>query len=164
MGFLCKTSLLVACDNRRGLFLQLKTWGYLYYMGRNEIIAHWVTMAGRDWVSVQALMKAGQFMHALFFSHLVIEKLLKAHWVTGNLENEPPRIHDLEYLYNQTELNLSAEQVDLLSVMNAWNLEGRYQDYRDKFFKKATQTYAEEKIKQVDELRLWLLSNLQNKK
>ncbi len=117
-------------------------------------------MAERDWKSAQALLKEGQYMHALFFSHLVIEKLLKAHWIKTNTENEAPRVHDLEYLYNQTELTLPAAQVDFLSVVNAWNLEGRYQDYKDKFFKKASRTYTEEKLRLVNELRVWLLSEL----
>lgn len=120
-------------------------------------------MAGRDWKSVEALFKAGQFIHALFFSHLVIEKLLKAHWTRDNIENEPPRVHDLEFLYNQTELKLSAEQTDFLRIVNSWNLEGRYQDYKDKFYKIATKDYTEQKIKQVDELRVWLQSALQSK-
>jgi hypothetical protein len=102
---------------------------YLCLMGKKEIIAHWLTMAERDWKSVLALHEAGQHMHALFFSHLVIEKMLKA-------------LHDLEYLYNQTELKLSANQVDLLGVMNSWNLEGRYQDYKDKFYKRTTKSYT----------------------
>ena len=136
---------------------------YLCLMGKKEIIAHWLTMAERDWKSVLALHEAGQHMHALFFSHLVIEKILKAHWAKDNEESEPPRIHDLEYLYNQTELKLTADQVDLLGVMNSWNLEGRYQDYKDKFYKRTTKSYTEEKLKLVDQLRLCLLSELQNK-
>ena len=133
-------------------------------MGKNEIVGHWILMAERVWKSVEALFKEGQYMHALFFSHLVIEKLLKAIWANENTENEPPRVHDLEYLYNQTELKLTAEQVDFLSLMNSWNLEGRYQDYKDKFFKKATGSYTETKLKQVDALRLCLLSELPRKK
>lgn len=129
-------------------------------MGKKEIIVHWLTMAERDWKSVNALFEAGQFVHALFFSHLVIEKIIKAHWAKDNTENEPPRVHDLEYLYNQTELKMTAEQVDLLRVMNSWNMEGRYQDYKDKFYKNTTRTYTEGKLKQVDDLRLWLLSAL----
>lgn len=54
-----------------------------------------------------------------------------------------------------------ADDVDFLSVMNSWNIEGRYQDYKDKFFKKATKSYTEEKLKRVDTLRTWLLSELQ---
>jgi hypothetical protein len=38
-------------------------------MGKKEIIAHWLTMAERDWKSVLALHEAGQHMHALLFSH-----------------------------------------------------------------------------------------------
>ncbi|MBS1486506.1 MAG: HEPN domain-containing protein [Bacteroidetes bacterium] len=133
-------------------------------MGKNEIIAHWITMAERDWKSVEALLHAGQFMHALFFSHLVIEKLMKANWMHDNIEGQPPRIHDLEYLYNQTELSLTDKQVEFLGVLNAWNLEGRYQDYKDKLYKRANKSYAEEKINQVNELRLCLLSELQKKK
>jgi HEPN domain-containing protein len=130
-------------------------------MGKTEIIQHWINMGERDWKSVQTLAQNSQFVHALFFAHLVIEKLLKAHWIKANVENEAPRVHDLEFLYNQTELTLKAEEVDFLSVMNSWNLEGRYQDYKDKFFKRATKSYTEEKLKRVDTLRLWLLSELQ---
>lgn len=132
-------------------------------MGKKEIIEHWVGMAERDWKSVGALFEAGQYIHALFFCHLVIEKLLKAHWAKDNVENEPPRIHDLEFLYNQTELKLSTDHVDLLGIINSWNLEGRYQDYKDKFFKRASKAYTEEKLKAVDNLRLWLQSELQKR-
>lgn len=140
------------------------TFIYVCEMGKPEILKHWETMALRDWQSTQVLFKDGQFIHALFLGHLVIGKLLKAHWIKSNFENEAPRVHDLEYLYNQTELELSASEVDLLSVINAWNLEGRYQDYKDKFFKKASRSYTEEKLKLVDTLRIWLLSELQKTK
>ena len=136
---------------------------YICIVGKKEIIAHWITMAGRDWKSAEALFQVGQYIHTLFFCHLVIEKLLKASWARDNVENEVPRIHDLEYLYNQTELSLSPEQVDFLRLINSWNLEGRYQDYKDKFYKATTQAYTKEKLKKVDELRLWLLSELQKK-
>jgi HEPN domain-containing protein len=131
-------------------------------MGKSEIVAHWLLQAERDWRSVQALFREGQYMHALFFSHLVVEKLLKAHWVNNNVENEAPRVHDLEFLYNQTDLSMPAEQVEFLSIISSWNLEGRYQDYKDKFYQRATRQYTEEKLNQVDTLRTWLQLQLQN--
>ncbi len=130
-------------------------------MGKLEIQNHWINTADRDWQSVALLMEGKQFIHALFFCHLVIEKLLKAHWVKDNSENTPPRIHDLENLYNETELELSADQLDLIRVMNSWNLEGRYQDYKDKFYKNTTEAYTRAKIIQVDSLRIWLQSKMQ---
>ncbi len=79
------------------------------------------------------------------------------------MENEVPRIHDLEYLYSQTDMTLSSEQVDFLRLINSWNLDGRYQDYKDKFYKATTRTYTQEKLQKVDDLRLWLQSELQKK-
>lgn len=46
-------------------------------------------------------------MQALFFSHLVIDKLLKAIWVKENEENIPPFTHNLEHLYNQTRFGFT---------------------------------------------------------
>lgn len=132
-------------------------------MSKPEILKHWVQTAERDWQSVLLLFNGKQFVHALFFCHLVIEKILKAHWVKDNVESTPPRIHDLEHLYSETDIELSTEQLDLLRVMNSWNIEGRYQDYKDKFYKNTTAEYTQSKINQVDKLRLWLLSELQKK-
>ena len=121
-------------------------------------------MAERDWASAKLLFEGRQYVHALFFCHLVIEKLLKANWVKDNQETTPPRIHDLETICLQTELPISAERLDLMRVINSWNLEGRYDDYRDKFYKNTTAGYAQSKLEQVDNLRQWLLSELQSKR
>ncbi|MCA6393880.1 MAG: hypothetical protein IM606_01715 [Cytophagales bacterium] len=43
-------------------------------MSKKEIIAHWLTMAERDWKSVLALHEAGQHMHALFFLTWLLRK------------------------------------------------------------------------------------------
>jgi len=133
-------------------------------MGKAEVIEHWIFTAERDWQSVRLLFEGKQFVHALFFCHLVIEKLLKAHWVRDNDERTPPRIHDLEHLYSEAELQLNVEQIDLLRVMNSWNLEGRYQDYKDKFYKNTTEEYTGKKISEVDKLKAWLLSEMQNER
>lgn len=45
-------------------------------------------MAERDWASVGLLFEGNQYVHTLFFCHLVIEKLLKAHWVRDNEETK----------------------------------------------------------------------------
>lgn len=133
-------------------------------MGKSEIISHWLKMAERDWATVNLLHHGKQFIHALFFAHLVIEKILKAYWVRDNEESVPPFTHDLEHLYTQTELQLTNEQLDLIRVMNSWNLEARYQDYKDKFFKSLTADYTLMKLEEVEKLKVWLLSEWQNKK
>jgi HEPN domain-containing protein len=111
-------------------------------------------------LAVQALVASGNNVQALFFAHLVIEKLLKAHWVKDTNGNFPPRVHNLEFLLAQTNLLMTAEDIDELRIMNAWNIEGRYQDYRDMIYRTTTQIYTEEKMLIVDKIRTWLLNQL----
>ncbi len=126
-----------------------------------EIIKHWVTSAERDWKAVGDLAASGNNVHALFFAHLVIEKLLKAHLTKETKEPYPPRVHNLEYLVSQTSLNMTPEYVDELRIISAWNLEGRYQDYKDFIYKVSTDEYVREKLTIVNCIREWLLEELQ---
>ncbi len=125
-----------------------------------EVIEYWRKSADRDWKAVQDLMVSGNLIQALFFAHLVIEKLLKAHWVKDNEAALPPRTHNLEYLLSQTKLSMPMEEIDELRIMNAWNIEGRYQDYKDMLFKKTTKTYTTQKLKIVNKIREWLIEQL----
>ncbi len=98
-------------------------------MTKAEIITYWATASNRDWKASQDLAISGNFVQALFFAHLVIEKLLKAHWTKDNEGDFPPRTHNLEILLSQTTLSMPIEDIDELRIMSAWNTEGRYQDY-----------------------------------
>lgn len=129
-------------------------------MKKEEHISYWKNMALCDWESVIALYKSKQNMLSLFFAHLVIEKLLKAHFVKDNIENTPPFTHNLETIYNQTNLELDSKFYERLSVMNGWNIEGRYQDYKDKFYKMCTPAYAKVKIDETEELKRCLIQEL----
>ncbi len=59
-------------------------------MTKEEYIEYWKRMALRDWQTVLALQATHQNMQSLFFVHLVIKILLKAHFVKDNTENTPP--------------------------------------------------------------------------
>jgi HEPN domain-containing protein len=68
---------------------------------------------------------------ALFMLHLTIEKLFKAHWVKDNIDNFPPRTHDLQFLHNQADLDIPAEDYDYLAVVNQWSIDTRYPDLQE---------------------------------
>ncbi len=99
-------------------------------------------------------------MFCLFAFHLTIEKLLKAHWVKDNINDYPPRIHDLPELYNQTDLNLENGMFDYLSSINEWNIESRYPDYKLKIYQRATDQYLNEHLQKILELKKCLLKKL----
>ena len=129
-------------------------------MKKEQIIEYWANAANRDWKAAQDLASSSNLVQALFFAHLVIEKLLKAHWIKDNSEDFPPRTHNLEFLLSQTSLSVPLEDIDELRIMSAWNIEGRYQDYKDLIFRATTKTYVTEKFETVNRIREWLLEQL----
>ncbi len=122
-------------------------------------IDYWKREAERNWETANYLKAGKQNLMALFLFHLTIEKLIKAHWVKDNIDNFPPRTHDIQYLYNQTELNLP-EHYDFMAIVNNWNIDARYPDYRDKVYQLATDAYVVKQFEKVNSLRACLLENL----
>lgn len=62
---------------------------------------------------------------ALFMLHPTLEKLFKARLVKDNIDNFPPRTHALQFLHNQTDLDIPAEEYDYLAVVNQWRIDTR---------------------------------------
>jgi HEPN domain-containing protein len=99
---------------------------------KDQHIDYWLTSAKEDMETVDYLFSGGRFIHALFFIHLAMEKVLKAHWVKASEENIPPKTHNLIYLVEKSNLNLSEGDTDFLQKLNAYQIEGRYPDYLSK--------------------------------
>ncbi len=101
-------------------------------------------------------------MHALFFAHLAVEKLLKAHWVKENPGALPPRTHNLGIIAERLRLQLPSQFKEELQVITTWNMEARYQDYKDRFYKLCTVEYTSRKMSLVEELMQWLTEALRS--
>ena len=54
------------------------------------------------------------------------EKYVKAIWIKYNVENVPPRTHNLAFLMSRTTLEVPIEMTEIMIVVNKFNLEGRY--------------------------------------
>ena len=101
----------------------------------------------------------------MFFGHLVIEKLLKAFYAKIN-KNSPyaPKTHDLLYLANKMNLELTEEQKVLLDTISDFNMNARYDDYKKEFQLKCTDEYTKKQLKNIEEIRIWLKNLLITKK
>lgn len=130
-------------------------------MDKQDHIKYWVDSAENDWITVESLNENGRFVHALFFAHLALEKLCKAHWVKDNPEGYPPKTHNLVYLISQTSLNIIQSQKDFLLLMNDFQLEGRYPDYQQKIFRICDSKKTNEILNEVKKIKSWLISSLQ---
>ncbi len=131
-------------------------------MDTHEQIAYWHRSALRDWEAAGDLFGSGRNMHALFFAHLAVEKLLKAHWVNENPGALPPRTHNLGIIAERLRVKLPSQFKDELQVITTWNMEARYQDYKDRFYRLCTVEYTSRKMSIVEELLQWLTEALRS--
>ena len=114
-------------------------------MERDEIVRYWRKSSDDDYQVMQSLFANRHYVWALFLSHLVVEKLLKAYHVK-NVDTNYPRIHNLVEIAAKATLDLSPEQKVFLVELTTFNLKERYPDYKNRFQKKATRQFAESKI------------------
>ena len=129
-------------------------------MTKQDHINYWITSAAGDRNSIEALFNTQNYQQALFWGHLMIEKLIKAHWIKDNADNHPPRIHNLVFLHDQTTLNLDKEQTDFLGRLNNFQLEGRYPDLKFRMLKLCTMELSAEIIEQIKIIEQCLLNKL----
>jgi HEPN domain-containing protein len=90
-------------------------------------IDYWRTSSNEDFAAAESLLEKGHLRHSLFFAHLAIEKMLKAH-VMRQTKEIPPRIHNLIRLTELAKLRLDEERKEFLREFGAYQLEGRYPD------------------------------------
>ncbi|MBM3151298.1 MAG: HEPN domain-containing protein [Chloroflexi bacterium] len=91
-------------------------------------VAHWRKGATEAWEAADDLInKDRRILFGLFFVHLALEKIIKAH-VWRVKEDAPPRIHNLVRLAELAGLTLDDTNKNILSEINEFNIEGRYSD------------------------------------
>ncbi len=119
-------------------------------------IDFWRGSADEDFAAAESLLEKGHLRHSLFFAHLGIEKMLKAH-VTRQTEDIPPRTHNLIRLTEIAGLKIDAEQEKFLRKFNVYQLEGRYPDSEQVSFNLG---FAREKMSRAREMLKWLRKQL----
>jgi HEPN domain-containing protein len=115
-------------------------------------IDYWRDGSGEDFEVARELVDLGRTRHGLFFAHLALEKMLKAHVcrATGELA---PKIHNLLRLAELAKLSISNQQRVILGRFNQYQLEGRYPD---KLPKPASKNKAKAALKEGEEILVWL--------
>lgn len=108
---------------------------------------------------MQNLIKTKEFSWALFLGHLVIEKLLKALYVR-RLEKHPVFFHDLLRLAKKIDIELPTAYDEWLDEITTFNLNARYDDYKQSFNQLCTIDFASEWIEKIETIRKWLISQL----
>jgi HEPN domain-containing protein len=116
-----------------------------------RIVKYWLATAEHDYETMASLFKSKRYSDCLFFGHIVLEKILKAH-VVKKTKKEAPKMHNLVMLEELSGLNLEIEDKEFLSVVNRFNMRTRYPDVKLNFYKLCTREYAKintDKIKKL---------------
>jgi HEPN domain-containing protein len=128
-------------------------------MDKESLIKYWVEAAELDLPVIDHLYEKGDYVWSLFLSHLVLEKILKAHYAKDN-ETVPPKIHDLVKLAKCTSLTITASQEEYLDFVNDFNIESRYPKEKFELYKICTKEFCREHIDKIKEMYKWLKSQL----
>jgi len=96
-------------------------------MDIDKQVEYWTTSSAEDLVAAETLLEKGCLRQGLFFVHLALEKMLKAHVVRAT-SDVPPRIHNLVRLAQLAGLKIDNEQERFLRRFDLYQLEGRYPD------------------------------------
>jgi HEPN domain-containing protein len=120
---------------------------------------HWISSSDKDSITMFHLYNSKDYSWSLFIGHIVIERLLKAA-VVIRISDHAPFTHDLTKLAKLSQLSFSEEHLDWLDTISAFNLNARYDSYKETFYKKCTFEYTSEWIDKIKILQTWIKEKL----
>jgi HEPN domain-containing protein len=128
-----------------------------------NLVAYWQKIAKHDWETMQVLYKTKRYSDSLFFGHIVLEKILKAHVVISTKQHAP-YTHNLVKLAELAELNISKDEMKFLSAVNKFNIRCRYPEYKIDIYKLCNKTYTDSYLNKTLTIYEKLCKNLKQKK
>lgn len=128
-------------------------------LDKQRIADAWIESADKDYKTMLDLYQTKNNSWALFMGHLVIEKLLKALFVKVK-GDYPPLIHDLRRICERADIKLDMEQQIVFDSISRFNINARYDDYKQSFYRLCTDSFTAEWIEKIEKCRLWIKEKL----
>jgi len=122
---------------------------------QQKLVRYWRNGSRRSLRLARDVFARKYYDHAVFCAHLALEKLLKS-MVVERAARHAPHSHDLLYLAGLAKIELDTEQQQAFAEINAFNIEGRYQEEKLEFHRRITKAHAERWLKAIEVLYLWL--------
>ena len=124
-------------------------------MTQKQVITYWYESAARNRIAAEDNFKLGHHDWCLFLWQLTLEKVLKG--IITKKGITPPPTHNLKKLLIIS--GIRAEKFhDLLDEISSFNLEARYDDYKQSFYQKADVKFTQKWKNHCEEIYQWLLN------
>ena len=94
-----------------------------------KLVKYWQETAAYDYDTMKSLVKSRRYASSLFFGHIVLEKILKA-LVVNQTKAHALYTHNLILLMKISKVELNKSEIDLLKMVNDFNIEARYPEYK----------------------------------
>jgi len=120
-------------------------------------VTYWSDGTLKAFRSVPHLIEHGFVVEALFWTHLAVEKALKAH-VTRTTGAVPPYTHNLVRLAELSAVSMNESQKRVCVELTRFQGMGRYPDIRQD--KEPDLNHAKQLIAESEHLWRWLLNRL----
>jgi len=124
-----------------------------------KVYQYWLSSSDNDYEALLNLFQSHNYNWALFLGHIVLEKLIKAYFVKKN-GTHAPYSHDLRLLAKKCEIEFPNEMMQQLDVITSFNINARYDSFKDDFQKKCTPEFSSEWINNIKRLRQWIKERL----
>ncbi len=125
----------------------------------DTVVNYWKDSADENFHTLENLLKSKDYNWALFIGHLVIEKLMKALYVKKH-QKHALFTHDLLRLSKKMEMTTTEEQEEWLDVISTFNLNARYDNYKQDFKRLCTEEFTKTWIERIKNIREWLILQL----
>ncbi len=120
-----------------------------------KTINHWIDTSDKDFHTMINLYASKDYHWSLFIGHIVIERLLKA-CVLKHTSKHAPFTHDLARLAKLSGIDFSNEHSDWFDTLTTFNLNARYDSYKEAFYRKCTYEFTTEWIEKIKTVRSWI--------
>jgi HEPN domain-containing protein len=106
-----------------------------------KVYQYWLLSSDNDYDAMIALYQSKKYNWALFLGHIVLEKLIKAYFVktTGT---HALYTHDLRLLAKKSGMELPHDMALHLDVITSFNINARYDSFKEDFYKKCTPEFS----------------------
>ncbi|MDR2584726.1 MAG: HEPN domain-containing protein [Prevotellaceae bacterium] len=124
-----------------------------------KVCLYWLSSSDNDYDVLLNLFQSRYYNWALFLGHIVLEKLLKAYYVKKKGAHAP-FTHDLRLLAKKCDSDFPADLALQLDVITSFNINARYDSFKEDFQKKCTPEFSNEWFNNIKTIRQWIKEKL----